>query len=325
MLAQAEHHLIELMAASAAASDLGIPTAIIAPVAPNVAVAPLRPAWRRLRTLLDVAAASGLAPTRRWTDEDVARSALALVVQNDWGPRQALVQRCNDAHLPTFGWVEGVQDFDDEDTGRRRLPYRTVQTVLALGEYDTARLVGARTVTVGSERLWRLWREPCSTREDDVVANVNFTYGVLEHARAGWVRGVVAACDAANRSVLISRHPADSGLVGRRRQTTRSSNELLGTCSTLVSRFSTLCYEALVRGVPLVYHNPHGERVPTFQEPNGAFTTTCSVSDLADALRRTPPDGARVRTDAGPFLRRHLVLDGPSPAETVATVIERAL
>ena len=62
---------------------------------------------------------------------------------------------------------------------------------------------------------------------------------------------------------------------------------LLTEASALISRFSTVPFEAMARGVPFVYHNPHGERVPTFHDPNGAFEVTTSASELVHALGRT--------------------------------------
>ena len=48
--------------------------------------------------------------------------AAGLVVLNDWGYARPLVEACNDAGVPTFAKVEGVQDFDDIDTGGRAAP-----------------------------------------------------------------------------------------------------------------------------------------------------------------------------------------------------------
>mgnify|MGYP000376061474 CR=1 FL=1 len=38
----------------------------------------------------------------------------------------------------------------------------------------------------------------------------------------------------------------------------------------------------LARGVPVVYHNPHGEKVPDFQDPRDAFLKTTHSSRLID-------------------------------------------
>jgi hypothetical protein len=40
----------------------------------------------------------------------------------------------------------------------------------------------------------------------------------------------------------------------------------------------------MARGVPFIYHNPHNEKVPTFQEPDGAFAISRDSGELAEAL-----------------------------------------
>ena len=69
----------------------------------------------------------------------------------------------------------------------------------------------------------------------------------------------------------------------------------------LVSRFSTVPFEAMARGVPFIYHNPHGERVPTFTDPQGAFPVTTSAEELADALRALPDWKVRYRDRSEKF------------------------
>jgi hypothetical protein len=56
----------------------------------------------------------------------------------------------------------------------------------------------------------------------------------------------------------------------------------LTEASVLVSRFSTVPFEAMARGVPFVYHNPHGETVPTFMNPDGGNAMSWWWYDLID-------------------------------------------
>jgi hypothetical protein len=42
--------------------------------------------------------------------------------------------------------------------------------------------------------------------------------------------------------------------------------------------------EAMARGLPFVYHNPHGETVKTYSDPMGGFEVTTSAAELASAL-----------------------------------------
>ena len=80
----------------------------------------------------------------------------AVVTLNDWGPVRPLIQRAGDLNVPTFSKVEGVQDFEDVDTGRLRKPYRWTEHVLCQGPNDVRNLAGRSTHIVGNSSLRRL-------------------------------------------------------------------------------------------------------------------------------------------------------------------------
>lgn len=323
MLAQAEYHLEDLVPAADACRALGVPVTLIAPTHSHGPLSRWRTSSKRAEGVYAAARALGMEVGREASVAEIAAASTALVVRNDWGVSAGLVAACKERGVRTYGWVEGVQDFHDDDTGRARHAYRLVDEVLTLGEWDTAQLAGATCHVVGSDRLWRRWRGPASTHAADLVANVNFTYGVLEDARQAWVADVVAAAEASHRTLAISRHTADRGHRVRRLETSAPSSALLEAHRTLVSRFSTLCYDALVMGVALVYHNPHGERVPTFRDPMGAYRITTDRGGLQAALAEPVPTADDVRLAAAPFLRRHLAIDGDRPADAVAELLAR--
>jgi hypothetical protein len=123
---------------------------------------------------------------------------------------------------------------------------------------------------------------------------------------------------------VVSRHIADRGWVNPRLVSRRPVGELLDEAGVLVTRFSTLGFEALARGVELVYHNPHGERVPAFHRPDGAFAVTRSVDELATALGRPASPPEAVRDHARAFLCAQVDVDPQMPSEErAADVIVR--
>jgi hypothetical protein len=322
LVAQAAYHLAELRPLGQELAGRGVGTRIVAPVPPRRSFNRFRPAVRRHRQLIEAAATDdqpepGLAIVDR---------AGALVVMNDWGTTRPLIERARALSIPVFAWVEGVQDFADTDTGQDRRPYRHVDHVFCLGPYDHAQLEGVERSTVGSRRLRALWQTaPQSPARPFVTVNSNFTYGIHTEHRRMWLASARRACRRADVAWTISRHVAERGLVPPWRVSPLPVDDLLARSTTLISRFSTLAYEALVRGVGLVYHNPHGELVPTFSEPEGAFEVTRSGDDLVAAIRRQPIDPAINRERAVPFLARHLRLEeGPEPAELAAETILRA-
>jgi hypothetical protein len=74
-------------------------------------------------------------------------------------------------------------------------------------------------------------------------------------------------------------------------------------------------FEAMARGVPFIYHNPHGEAVRTFADPLGAFEVTTSAEGLAEALGGLGPDPAAHRARVAPFFGRHVDIDRNTTSE----------
>ncbi|MEM9035828.1 MAG: hypothetical protein AAGD18_14630 [Actinomycetota bacterium] len=321
LVAQAAYHLDELLPLRDELGRRGIPATVAIPEPPRRPLHRLRPAVRRHRQLLR--AIEGRAPVGAPTAASgLLAGAGAFVVMNDWGAAtSSLVSAARAGGIPTIGWVEGVQDFADIDTGRSRRAYRTVDHVMTLGSYDAGQLAGVPTTVVGSGRLRRLWDAEPAAGDDVVAVNCNFTYRVLEEHRRAWLRSVRSAGADAGVALQVSQHAADRALLDPRTRTSEPVGALLQRASVFVSRFSTVCYEALVRGVPLAYHNPHGEQVPTFRDPQGAFDLTAGVADLGEVLRRERPDGRAVRAAAGAFLEHHLRLDGPPPELVAGDVV----
>lgn len=218
-------------------------------------------------------------------DESVGERCRAIVVLNDWGPVKSMLQKANDHGVPTFAKVEGVQDFDDHDTGRDRQAYRTASVILGQGRNDVASLPTKRVEVVGSTRLERIWNEGPVPLTDTVLVNLNFTFHVLTEHRSAWIASVVEAIRRTRRTGVISAHPAERTRGVGLPFASKSFRHEITRSGVLVSRFSTVPFEAMARGVPFIYHNPHAEKVPTFADPRGAFPITDSVDGLIEAIQ----------------------------------------
>jgi hypothetical protein len=122
---------------------------------------------------------------------------------------------------------------------------------------------------------------------------------------------------------VVSLHPTEATeLPDGVPVATESMASLLTHCSVLISRFSTVPFEAMARGVPFVYHNPHAETVPTFATPDGAFDISTSASELGDALVDAMRWRADYRDRAEAFFRQQVDIDpDASPARRAAEVI----
>lgn len=325
LVPQASYHLDELVPLRDQLHQRGICAELVVPVPPRKPLNRFRPGVRRHSELLSACVDPVSLPQ---SVDSVVGRASALVVMNDWGVTRSMVEMVKNRGKPTFAWVEGAQDFADIDTGRERRPYRSVDHVFCLGRHDELQLIGVERTVVGSQRFRALWSQPPSEPPAGgrVTINSNFTYGVFPEARRAWVSDTVGACRSTGVAWDLSRHVAERGISFPYRTSHADVTELLGWSSHLISRFSTLGYEALVRGVQLLYHNPHGEEVATFAPLDGAITVTRTRHQLTEALRAAPIEPASVRRSAESFLSQHLRLEpGVEPSELACAVIAHAV
>lgn len=249
---------------------------------------------------------------------DLIGTSAAVVVMNDWGRLRPVVAAANEHGVPTFAKVEGVQDFDDVDTGRVRGAYRTASTVLGQGENDANALADRSLVVVGSSRLERIWNGPATEPGAHGLVNLNFTYNVLAGARDAWMASVESAFRAVQVPAIVSRHPAERAQSSALRTAEKPFRYEVTRAGLLVSRFSTVPFEAMARGVPFVYHNPHHEQVPTFKDPLDGFLITSTSEELAAAITVALGWRDDYRDRSEKFFRRQVDIDPGRPSEVRA-------
>ena len=254
----------------------------------------------------------------------------AFVAMNDWGePSRAIYHLARTRGVPSFAKVEGVQDFTDVDTGRIRLPYMAADHVLVQGANDIEALDRKNLHTVGNANMETAWKEGpgASARSGEVAINSNFTYGVLLEARDEFLRGAITAILATELTPVISQHPVDRPLPGEFAQyrTDRSMSELLPVVDAVVTRFSTIPFEAIAYGTPFVYFNPHREKVPTFATPDPAFDHVHTAEELQASLTAAIGSRDGYRAIAEPYFRAQIdMTEEPSAmrsAAAIATVV----
>lgn len=306
LLSGADYHLPEIVAIADELDSRGIPNVI----------AVGRPHWERTGDgLIWYDREVFEAPT----PEEIPGNFSALLTMKDWAGYGPLVEAANDAGIPTFAKVEGAQDFHDVDTNQPRRPYRTARHILCQGQNDYDALEGMDRTIVGSTRLERLWWAPPANPTGELaIINLNFTYGVLTEARDLFLSTAVEGCEAAGIPYVISVHPAERARSPHPKSTSISASRLLRHATVLISRFSTLPYEAMARGVPFVYHNPHGEAVSTFADPAGAFQLSTRARSLVNAILEKPAPGEHARQIAAAFFSQAVSVDLSFSSETRA-------
>ncbi|WP_170218676.1 glycosyltransferase family 2 protein [Marilutibacter aestuarii] len=245
-----------------------------------------------------------------------------IVCMNDWDTVvKPLVKHANSCGIPTVGIVEGVQDFLDSDTGRKRSPYREVANVFLPGNFDRKYFpeTGQTLWVTGVQRLDGLGSHKESRARANrgpvvkVVVNVNFSYGVMTDRRADWLSDIQSACNECGFEMIVSQHPQDQGDLSSYNVSDRGLYDLLVDCDVLISRFSGAILESLVIGCPVVYYNGHGELVDKFFDPLGGFHAANDKRSLVSALRAAVADDPA----PGTFLEQHCDI---TPDETRTSV-----
>jgi glycosyltransferase involved in cell wall biosynthesis len=143
-----------------------------------------------------------------------------------------------------------------------------------------------------------------------VMINSNFTYGIFEDARDQWVRDVAETCKNLGLDFFISQHPRDKGVFPSEYKIVKSDafklHQQLEKTSILVSRFSTVIYEAAAMGREVVYYNPHHEPFRIFTEDNtGGIWHANNPSELVSAIILATRNLGKNRENRNKFLSQH--------------------
>jgi glycosyltransferase involved in cell wall biosynthesis len=262
--------------------------------------------------------------------------AILLVMFNDYNKtvEEALQYRtflCK----PSISFVEGINDFKRVDSKvYRELPYRKSRFVCVPGVNDLRYFTDRIATVIGAPKIEQLFFESSLNKSDresrlfQVAVNLNFTYGILEDQRDNFLAPVLKICEKLKLAVKITKHPADNSNVSQELLWKGSQNELIRQSNVFISRFATGILESLAIGTPVIYFNPHNEKVPKFKEPLGAFAIANNPAQLESALINLMSNRKKsdVKQAALPFLREHCNLQQPgSCAELFASLVSRIL
>ena len=217
-----------------------------------------------------------------------------VVCLNDWEPHVAapIIRWANHHGIPTYGIVEGVNDFYDVDTGLDRKAYQRVRNLFLNGEFDRRYFSNSnqRIEVVGIERLDGLFERSREVADQPrlrrIVINCNFTYGVLNIEARQWIDSIAKCCQSINWKFVISKHHADRTDVSDLPVTTRPLYDELLASEIFITRFSGAVFEAIIAGAKVIYFNPGIEQIDKFKEPMGAYLYASSKDELLAALRK---------------------------------------
>jgi len=230
-----------------------------------------------------------------------------LVLGCDWGgPEQQVIQEAKTFGYPTVCIQEGCLDFQDSLVGRMmRADYAFLQGPV-MRKY--LRRENNAFVT-GNPKYDSLHESPLPDKVT-VMINCNFAYGIYESCRDQWIQDVVESCRELGLDFFISQHPRDNKIFPDEYQVIKSGafkmyQQLLNT-SILVSRFSTVIYEAVMMGREVVYYNPHNEHFRIFKEDDtGGISIANDRVQLLSSLRSAVFNLGKKNEKRNRFLFQH--------------------
>jgi len=122
-----------------------------------------------------------------------------------------------------------------------------------------------------------------------VLINCNFILGIGGERGPAWMDQVVGAVRGLGLDYRITKHPRDDTDLSNYSNVTPSGaykvRDQLAVCSVLVSRDSSLPYEALLTGRPVIYFDPFHEKERTLREDDSGLIQKCdTIEGLCDAL-----------------------------------------
>jgi SAM-dependent methyltransferase len=149
---------------------------------------------------------------------------------------------------------------------------------------------------------------PLSLPETPVVMiNSNFCYGLWENLRLAWIEDVVNACKMLGVKFFISKHPRDNGVFPDEYPVFPSSSkklkEQMARASIVISRSSTIIYEAILTGREVVYYNPHHENSPILEkQTHRAVWNANDLASLVEAIKISLENVGKPRPEIDRFI-----------------------
>lgn len=210
-----------------------------------------------------------------------------IILGNDWGKEERqIIRESRMLGIPSICIQEGPLQFSKTLNHLRNAEIAFIQ-----GKVMKQYLESQNTIITGNPKYDSYQKKPLPEKPC-VMINCNFTYGVYEEYRDEWVEDTVRACEALNIDYFISQHPRDTGELPEDYKIIKSNaflvEEQLERSSILISRFSTLIYEALLLGRSVIYYDPMHETFPLIKENNnGAIFYADRFDSLHNVLQES--------------------------------------
>lgn len=241
-----------------------------------------------------------------------------FMVGNDWTKEvHRVFSYCKQLKIPTVCLQESMLDFGDS---MRRM--RFADDVLMQGIHSTTELYRGDYYITGNPRY-------SSGRTNDpgdvVLVNCNFTYNIFEHERDNWLGGIQNVLSKYNLPYNIVQHPRDTGKIDSYGTIVRTNSEtlppLIKKSKFVITRFSSMVHEALAQNIPVVYYNPHGERMKYDFGFNDTFLRYARNQEELEKNVVYFKTYLPVKDDIASYLSIHCIPKDGSAAENIAFLL----
>ncbi len=229
----------------------------------------------------------------------------AALLGSDWSVvRREFIRRCRRTGVPTLSLQEAVNvDFDGP-------PHRMrwADAVCLSGPQALRYIARGVSFLTGNPRFDGYTPAPPPEKSLALI-NCNFILGLGGERGPAWMAQAVAGVRDLGLDFRITKHPRDDTDLSAYPNVTPSGaytvRDQLAACSVLVSRDSSLPYEALLTGRPVIYFDPFHEKERALREDDSGLIRKCDTVDgLRAALRDArplPAAPARGDADDDPF------------------------
>jgi len=226
----------------------------------------------------------------------------ALLLLTDWGYSEIhILRKFQEAAVPVVCLQESIIDFGDD---LRRMEWCNIP--LIQGVVTVKSLMREIYFLTGNPRYEKLHVKDLPEKKLALI-NVNFTYGIHEDIRQRWLSDVIEGCKRNGFEYWITQHPRDKSDLSGYPHAPSGSKEIhkaIEDSNILISRFSSLIHESIALGRPVIYYNPHGEKMDYDFEPDGTILSEAkSAIALNQVLGRLGSGDQKINKDG---IRRYV-------------------
>lgn len=211
---------------------------------------------------------------------------LALIGNDNGKEERVFIHHCHRFGIPVISLQEAVNmDFEGPPHRMRWADRTFLGGVHALRYHERV-----LSVITGNPRYDDIRPKPLP-ENPYVLINCNFTFGVAHDWSRAWLEQTIEAATRADLEYRITVHPRDeTDLTGIEHVLDSNAfvvHEQIAGCFALVSRDSSVPYEALLMNRHVVYYNPFNEQERCLNEDDtGLIHKSNTVDELATTLKK---------------------------------------